>query len=151
MTAALRRFTVLPFEVLIGALVIVSGGLALIHVGGIGQDVLSLTLPGWLTTTLNVVYVASGLAILAGIGSARADFEAAGLIGVASGAVIRGLALVWFTWDRPDVRSLIVVGLIFDVMIVIACAIRIRHLAQRKTIVLAEVLPERRLSGPRSP
>lgn len=139
MRTFLRRLNVLPFEVLIAQLVVVSGGLALFHVGGIGQDVLSTLLPGWLTTTLNALYLLTGLAMFVGIGMGRSDIEVAGLIGVASGAVIRGLALAWFAWDAPGVRSLILVGFIFDVFIVVACAIRLTHLFQRKSVILAEL------------
>lgn len=139
MSRFVRRLAILPFEVLIAGLVIVSGSLALVHVGGIGQDVLSLQLPSWLTSILNVLYLASGLGMLLGIAWNLSYAEASGLMGVASGAVIRGLALVWFAWDRPEVRASVVVGLVFDAMIVVACAIRLSHLFQHKVLVLAEV------------
>lgn len=140
----LRKLMVLPFEVLIAGFVVVSGALALLHIGGIGQDALSVQLPSWLAHTTNALYVLSGLAIVSGIGFARGDYEAAGLVGIASGAVIRGLALVWFVgWIAP-----IVVTLVFDAMIVAACGTRLVHIVGHKTVVLAELVerPDRRAS-----
>lgn len=136
----LRRLAVLPFEVLIAGLVIVSGSLALLHIGGLGQDALSVQLPDWLNVASNLTYLLAGLAMFSGIGLARGDIEAAGLVGISAGVIIRAVALVWFVgWS-----GLIIVTVSFNMMVVIACGVRLSHIAGRKTVILAESTHERR-------
>lgn len=134
MRAFFGRWSVLPFEMLIAGLVVVSGGLALLHVGGLGKDALSVQLPSWLNIATNAVYVLSGLSMLAGVGLGRGDVEAFGLAGIAAGVVARSVALLWFIW----VPAMVGVPLIFNGMVVVACAVRLASLIHRKTLLMGE-------------
>lgn len=128
----MRRLAVLPFDTTLAGLVLVSGLLALRHFGGLGLDPLSAQLPGWLEMVCNLLYALAGTAWLAGLGSGRGDLEAFGLTGVAAGITMRAVALVWFVgWS-----SAIFVVLVFDVMVLGACMVRLKHLIQGRVLLL---------------
>lgn len=137
MTRFVIRLAVLPFEVLIGFLAVISAGLALIHYGNIGADALTLLLPHRLVLATNVLYLAAGLGVICGVGFGRADVEIAGLIGVASGVVVRSVVLI----GLAGLTSTIATSLLFNSTVLVACVVRIWTLILGDTI--ARVRPER--------
>jgi hypothetical protein len=115
------RQTVVPFECLIGALAFVSGLFHLFGIGSVGQDPLTLLLPDWLAFSTDVSYAIAGLAILFGVGLSRGDIEAFGIILVATGIVVRSIALIDLAGFTESVR----VAVLFNVMILFTCCVRV--------------------------
>jgi len=143
MRAFFRRQSVLPFEALIAFLAVVSGGLALLHVGGLGADALSVQLPSWLVTLVQTFYLVSGLALFAGLGLGRRDVEGFGLIALAAVVVIRSVGLYAFVgWE-----ALVVVSYLFNIAILLTCAVRFHTLTKGRSTVQADHIEDGAVDG----
>jgi len=134
----LARQAVLPFESLIAFLVVVSGSLALLHVGGLGADALSLRLPALLNTAVQALYVVSGLAVWLGLGLVRRDIEAFGLVTLSAGVLIRSIGLFAFVGIEPVVLT----AYLFNAAIILTCAVRFLVLVKGQTVVLVKAVSE---------
>jgi hypothetical protein len=83
-------------------------------------------------------YGASGVLVLAGILLARRDVEALGLMLLAAGAVVNGLAV--FALHRPAAERVLFV---VDVgSLVLACLVRVRQILRRQQPVVVQQVPE---------
>lgn len=129
-----KLLRLLSFEALIGALAFVSGGLALLHYGGIGADVLSMALPGWLTTTSSALYLLAGAALIAGLVTGRRNVEAFGLVVIVASVVVRSIAL----FAVLGLSSLVVTSYIFNTVVVWACIERLLIILRGAVILLSE-------------
>jgi hypothetical protein len=137
MKAFLRRQSVLPFESLIAFLAVVSGGLALLNVGGLSADALSAELHvGWLVTLVQTLYLVSGLALFIGLGLGRRDLEAFGLVTLAAVEVIRSVGLYAFV----GFEILVAVSYVFNAAIVLTCAVRLHTLTKGRATIQADHL-----------
>lgn len=124
-----RRYTDVPFAAVIAVLGVNNLITLLAHPG---QQAASL-LASPLDYTWGGMYAAGGALILAGIGTARANLEAAGCCIYAGGALISALATAvvrgWTAWNAVAVLCLFVV----------AAAFRAVHLGRGRVLVLLGV------------
>lgn len=124
-----RRYTDVPFGTLVAVV-------------GVNNLITLLLHPGFQAASLlaspfdylwGALYATGGLLILAGLGSARINVEAAGCISFAAGALISALAnaLVdgWAAWNTVTLLALFV-G---------AAVTRASHLARGRVLVLLDV------------
>jgi hypothetical protein len=126
---ALARFATVPFEAMIAALAAYSGGVGLLRFGA-NTDPLSLSLPLALVTMFQAGYLIAGLAMLVGLGTGRRNFEALGLVVVASSVLIRTVALVWVVgFTAPIINAMI-----SSALVVLACVLRNRSLSRGDVI-----------------
>jgi hypothetical protein len=135
---AFRRFAILPFESLIGMLAVLTGGLGLFHIGGVGTDVLSVLLPVWLRVTVQVIYLTAGLAMLTGLGVDRPDLEGFGLVTLAASTIIRTIALIKVVGLTPPV----ITAAAFNILLIWACVARMLSLSRREAIIRTAIQPE---------
>lgn len=130
-----KHLRTLPFEALIGALAFVSGGLALLHYGGIGADVLTRALPAWLTTTSSALYLLSGASLIGGLFTGHRNVEAFGLIVIVASVIVRSIAL----FAVLGLSSLVITSYIFNAIVVWACAERLVTIIRGVVILRSEV------------
>jgi hypothetical protein len=124
-----RRFTDVPFAAIVGLLGVNNAITLLLHPG---QQAASL-----LASPLDYVwagmYSCGGLLILAGIGTTRANVEAAGCVAFAGGALVSALATAivrgWSAWNAVLVLMLFAA----------AAGVRTYHLACGRVLVLLDV------------
>jgi hypothetical protein len=129
MRAAWARATIVPFEVAVALLLTASGAAAL---GGAGlADPVGALLPGWEALGLNVMTVTAGLLVLAGVASAGAAAESAGLVLLT--AVIICRALLYGRYLGFGV-NFAVTG-VLDASVAWAAAVRLATIRRRQSIV----------------
>lgn len=135
MRAFFRRWSILPFDVLIGQLVVLTGVLGFLRVGGVQQDALSLLLNPGLLAVIQVMYASAGVLQLLGIGLGKAEIEGPGLAFLLAGASIRALAVMTFV---PTVGlSTVAVAFTFQLLAIIAAVVRLRTLLRGERVYRA--------------
>jgi len=130
------RTKVLPFERLIGYLVVISGVVGLAgRVGfGVTPDPLDVLFPSWVVVALHACYVVSGSLIVAGIGLANGRVEAMGLVVLGVSVVVRFAVAALVVGFTPDV----VVLLALYVLILQSARDRVRALTRGTTVMMLE-------------
>ncbi len=138
-----RRYTDVPFATVIGWLGVNNLITLVAHPG---QQAASL-LASPLDYLWGGLYAAGGVLILAGIGAARTNLEAAGCVAYGGGALISALATAvvrgWGAWNQITVL----------VLFAVFSAVRTYHLARGGVLVLVDARgvvshPSRGGSGP---
>lgn len=126
----IERLATVPFESLIAALVVVSAVAGLFGIGDV--QILDRELPTWLYVAISATYGLAGATMLVGIGTARGNVEAAGLVLLLSGVFVRfvgvGLA-VGFTDER------VILLLTLYVLTLAAGIARLRTILHQETLV----------------
>jgi hypothetical protein len=122
------RLITVPFETLIGALVVYAGVAGFLRGSA---DPLDLVLPHWEVLVFQVAYVVAGLQMLGGLAFAKSNMEAAGLILLATGEVIRFIAIV----DAIGLNERVGELLILYGLIVAACLVRVIALFRHQVII----------------
>lgn len=128
-----KRLAVVPFEALIGGLAMFSGTVALLGIGT-SVDSLTLLLPEWLVQALNVEYILSGVALLLGLGYAKAGVEALGLILLGAAVTVRGVAVVQAAGIDWSVAALLALYFMID----LACVARLATLRRGDVLLKLE-------------
>ena len=124
-----ERVNTIPFETLIGIFAALSGLLGLLHIG-LPNDILRELLKTWQVVAFNISYLIAGMAMVIGIGAARADLEGFGLGLVAMNVAIRAVAsVVLLGFDQ-----LVISSIFFNLLVIGACIIRIISLARNEVI-----------------
>jgi uncharacterized membrane protein YedE/YeeE len=122
------RLITVPFETLIGALVVYAGIAGLLRGS---RDPLDLLLPHWEVLAFQVAYGLAGLQMLGGLAFARPNVEAAGLILLGMNVIVRFIAVVDILGiTEPVVELLFLYGLILA-----ACLVRVIALFRHQVII----------------
>jgi hypothetical protein len=132
----LRRLATFPFEGLIAGLVIISGSAGLFGIGDV--SVLDALLPRWLFVMISVLYVLSGLLMVAGLGLARGNLEAGGLIALVASTIIRFIGIgsaVGYTDER------VILLLTLYVLVAASSTVRLRTILHGEKIVRVDGPP----------
>lgn len=134
-----RRYTDVPFGTLVAVLGVNNLATLLLHPGAQAASLLASPLDYlW-----GGMYAAGGLLILAGLGTARMNIEAAGCVTFAAGALVSALAnavvLGWGAWNTVAVLALFTA----------AATLRAGHLARGRVLVLLDVATGTLRDGPR--
>src|SRR5260221_8305509 len=103
-----RRLAVQPFEAAVAALLLVSGLAGLARYGI--TDPTAALLPVWEAVSLNIIFAATGVLILAGVAAAWRAGEAAGMLFLVGVIAARVLLFGYYLWFGP---AFIVTG-VFD-------------------------------------
>ncbi len=134
-----RRYTDVPFGSLVAFLGVNNLVTLIAHPG---QQAASL-LASPLDYAWAAMYAAGGALILAGLGSARRDLEAAGCVVFAAGALVSAMATAavagWAAWNTVGVLALFVA----------AAGVRATHLARGRVLVLIDADTGTFRDGPR--
>lgn len=125
----LKRMAIVPFEMAIAALLILSGISGLVHVG-ISDPVLSL-LPIWEGDILNIASILSGLLMFFGVASGKGRVELPGLI-LLNGVILSRFLLFGHLLGYG--ANFFQTG-IFDFVVVIASMTRARSIRKDHVIV----------------
>lgn len=132
-----RRFTDVPFAVVVGLIGVNNMVTLLLHPG---QQAASL-LASPLDYAWGGLYAAGGALILAGLGTARIDLEAAGCVAFGTGAAVSALATAvvrgWPQWNTVAVLAIFTAG----------AAVRSYHLFRGRVLVLLDPAAGGRLRG----
>lgn len=127
----LRRLATIPFESLFGVFAVYAGVAGLLHVGT-SSDALDFIIGRPLTTGLQVMYLASGVLMLFGLGYGKAKLEMPGLVFLATSVLIRGIAIQVLVGITADTIGVLVLYFV----VLIACAVRLAHLWDGQVVVL---------------
>jgi len=122
-----------PFATALGGLLLASMIVTLADIG-LTADALESLVPGWLLTLLSVTYGIGGLLILDGVMFQRGNTEAAGCTLVASGLVVRFIALMTVLGVTPATLATGVFYLVFCW----ACLERVRQIMRGDRIIHVE-------------
>jgi hypothetical protein len=126
---AWRRVTIVPFEAAVALLLIASGAAALCGFGLV--DPIGALLPGWEALALNIMTVAAGGLVLAGVAGASAASEAAGLVMLAAVVVCR---FILYGRYLGYGENFAVTG-VLDASVLWAAAVRLQTIRRRLAIV----------------
>lgn len=129
----LRRLGVVQFESIIAAFAAYSGTVGLLRFGVV-SDALDELFPTWAADAFSTAYLSAGVLILLGIGRQKARLEILGLWFVATSVVIRGTAIVGLI----GLSAISVNTIVFNLLVVAACASRIRSLLRGDTVAKLE-------------
>jgi hypothetical protein len=131
-----KRLTFLadrPFATALGGLLLASMIVTLANIG-LTADALESLVPRWLLTLLSVTYGIGGLLILDGVMFRRGNSEAAGCSLVASGLVVRFIALITVL----GVTAATVATGVFYLVFCWACLERVRQIVHGERIIHVE-------------
>lgn len=128
-----KRLVIVPFDTAL-ALTAVWSGLGAFFDASIQARLFNDALPDFAAILFNIVYIVSGLAVLAGIGWAYRNLEISGWILLLTSLIVRTISLWSYGGFNPFVTASLVQGAIFGT----ACEIKIYYLLKRKVIVLAD-------------
>lgn len=128
------RFQANPFETLIALLAVISAVVFLLPPDpAIDGSTVEQAVPLWVALVWNVLYGLSGVGILAGLWTGKANVEVAGLILLVSGVLVSTVAAL-------DVRGESALAGVFTFLAVaLSCAVRIRILTQHRRAVIVSV------------
>lgn len=129
---AYHRLRAFPFQASIAGLAVLTGATGLLHIGT-STSALQALMPNYLVDILNALYLTSGLAMLSGQALPRRDIEGFGLVVLASSVLVRGAALVLLAGVTEEVITIYV----FYLMILWACAVRLRQLILARDVAVA--------------
>lgn len=124
-----RRMAIVPFEIAIAVLVILSGFTGLVHYGII--DPVSALLPDWESASLNWISLLSGFFMALGVASGKGKLELPGLM-LLNGAIISRFLLYGHYLGYGS--NFVQIG-IFDLIIVVASLVRASSIGKKHTIV----------------
>jgi len=122
-----------PFATALGGLLLASMIVTLADIG-LTADALSTLVPDWLLTLLSVTYGIGGILIIDGVMFRRGNSEAAGCALVASGLLVRFIALITVLGFHP---ATVATG-VFYLMFGWACIERIRQILRGESIMHIE-------------
>jgi hypothetical protein len=120
-----RRLGYAQFESLIAGLAVATSLIGLFQPARLATEPLDLVLPHWAAVVFLAGYLLSGLCLLVGLGAARADVEAAGLVIIAASQVARVVASTALLGAARTEVAITFAGLV-----VWACQSRIRQLVR---------------------
>ena len=126
-----RRLAVQPFEAAIAGLLLISGIAGLDRYGI--TDPTAALLPAWEAAGLNVVFIITGMLILAGIAYSWRGGEAAGMLFLIGVIAARFVLFGYYLGFGP---AFIVTG-VFDTGLIWAAIARLLAIRRRQVIVLA--------------
>jgi hypothetical protein len=127
----LRRLATIPFESLFAIFAVYAGVAGLLHVGT-SSDALDAVIGNTITTYLQVMYLASGVLMLLGLGFGKSKFEMPGLVFLATSVIVRGIAVTALVGITADTVGLLVLYFV----ILVACGVRLAHLLKGQVVVL---------------
>lgn len=123
------RVNTLPFESLLAVIAIASCIFGLLHLTY--ANPLDAVLGRNLTIAFELGYGVAGVLMLLGLGFAKGNVEAAGLVLLGSSGLVRCLVL----WQLLGFTRDVAVALVFYVLIVGACVARLRSLLRHEVII----------------
>lgn len=125
----LKRMSIVPFEMAIAALLIISGMTGFLHFGI--TDPLSLLIPMWEQIILNGLSVLSGVFLAAGVSADSGRFEMAGLLFL-NGVILSRFLLYghYFGYGNNFLQT----GL-FDLAVIVASLARGRTIRKKHVLV----------------
>lgn len=127
------RVIVVPFEIAIALTAVWAGAAGLLTLSP-SAAAFNATLPQWLVTMFNLIYVIAGLAMLTGVGWNYKNAEASGLILLITSLLIRAVALYVTRGFDQVTTNVIVQATLFGGAAVIRLGM---ILAKRQTVIVA--------------
>lgn len=125
----LRRLTIVPFEVVIAALLIAAGITGMLHFGVV--DPIDMLLPNWEAFILNLISVLAGIFIISGISVNNRYIEQAGLLFLI-GAITSRFILYghFFGYGANFIQT----GIFYS-FVAVACTVRSNSLRNKQVMV----------------
>jgi hypothetical protein len=125
----LARLNVVPFEEMMAEFILLSGAFGLVGIGGASQDALTMAIGDW-ALVFQASYVLAGLGMLIGMGTSKANIEAAGLALLLVSVLVRLIVFLYLFGLNEQAW----VSLIFYLVITRACVRRMHTLVQGEAI-----------------
>ena len=128
------RVIVVPFEIAIALTAVWAGAAGLFNLS-ITASAFNSTLPQWLVTLFNILYVIAGLGILTGVGWSYRNAEASGLILLITSLFIRVVALYFTRGFDSVTTNVIIQAVLFGGAAVIRLGV---ILAKHETVLITK-------------
>lgn len=125
------RMVVVPFEIALALTAMWSGTAGLFNLS-ITATAFNATLPHWLVTLFNLMYIVAGLGVLSGVGWSYRNAEASGLILMFTSLIVRAGAL-YVTQGLNSISTNVIIQAVFFGG---ACVVRVAVLFAKHNTIL---------------
>lgn len=133
----LFRSRAVPFELALGFVSLWSGAISFFGVT-LSAQTLNQTLHPLMVSTFNLLYLLSGVFIIAGVGWGYRNLEASGVILLATALIVRAIAVLIGAGVNPLTLTAALQGVAFS----FACVVRLVSLMKNEVLVFATDVPE---------